>query len=77
MARRVMTNFTAGAKTRENTEKKAAKNQVPTGTVKEILKWAGDDPERAARALSVEKASSDPRTSVIDGLKKVIAADEG
>lgn len=77
MARRVMTNFTAGTTSPVKAKKLAAKEEVPSGTVKEVLKWAGDNQDRAERALAAEKASSDPRTSVIEGLKKVLSADEG
>lgn len=43
------------------------RTQVPDGTVAEVLTWAGDDPERRAAALEVEKAGK-KRKGVIEGL---------
>jgi hypothetical protein len=38
---------------------------VPAHNVDEVLAWVGADPDRAAWALSQEKASGDPRVTLI------------
>lgn len=45
-------------------------NDVPRGTAKEVLKWAGSDHERIQRALDKENASNDPRRSLIEDLER-------
>ena len=48
--------------------------EVPTGSVSAILKWVGDDEERAAAALKAEEAGQD-RSSLVTKLKAVLKAD--
>ena len=48
-------------------------SEVPDGTSKEILKWVGDDKERAQAALDKENASSKPRSTLVDDLEKKLA----
>lgn len=43
---------------------------VPVGTVEEVLAWVGEDKDRAARALVVERDSDKPRKSLVDQLKQ-------
>lgn len=45
---------------------------VPEGTAKEILEWVGDDPERAERAIAIEKTEKKPRTTLLADLSKVV-----
>lgn len=54
-------------------------DRVPGGTTEEIRAWVGDDRERAARALAVERAGAKPRTTLVDHLAKLAEdqADEG
>lgn len=40
---------------------------VPSGTVAEVLAWAGDDPDRQAAALAAEKAGKQ-RKGVLEAL---------
>lgn len=47
--------------------------EVPTGTVKEVLEWVGDDKERAQLALDAETEST-ARKSLIQALEEVIDA---
>jgi len=49
---------------------------VPSGSVKKVLAWVGDDQERAAAALNIESERSKPRTSLTDPLMQLLAADE-
>lgn len=46
-------------------------DQVPAGTVDEVLAWVSDDTDRAARALVVEQDSDKPRKGLVDQLKKL------
>lgn len=46
---------------------------VPDGTSKEVLKWVGDDKERAQAALDKENASNKPRSTLVDDLEKKLA----
>jgi hypothetical protein len=45
---------------------------VPDGTTAEILRWVGDDPERAQRALDKEQADDRPRTGLTGELNKIL-----
>lgn len=45
----------------------AATNEVPVGTVVEVLEWVGDNPARRAAALEVERAGKNRKT-VIEAL---------
>jgi hypothetical protein len=40
----------------EAVEDESTEEEVPDGTVKEILEWVGDDKDRAQRALDAEDA---------------------
>ena len=42
-------------------------DDVPDGTVPEILEWAGDDPDRRTRALETERRGKQ-RKGILDGL---------
>lgn len=44
-------------------------SDVPDGTVQEVLDWVGDDPERAQRALDVERSGQN-RSSLVAELEK-------
>jgi hypothetical protein len=44
---------------------------VPDGTIKEVLDWVGDSKDRAAQAEKSEKASDEPRQTLLHRLKKV------
>lgn len=53
-------------------------DEVPAGTVEEVMRWVGNDPERADRALDVEEDAKKPRATLIEKLMAVIdAEDEG
>lgn len=42
---------------------------VPSGTVRYLLEWVGDDPARIRAALAAELARPRPRRSLIDSLE--------
>lgn len=44
-------------------------NEVPSGTVKELKEWVGEDSDRARRALAVENANPKPRASLVSYLE--------
>lgn len=44
---------------------------VPTGSIKEVLAWVGDDAEKAQKALDAEN-SGDKRSSLISKLESII-----
>lgn len=46
---------------------------VPDGPANEVLAWVGDDPDRAAAALTVEQAAAKPRSTLVDQLTKLAA----
>lgn len=48
-------------------------NQVPSGTVSEVLQWVGDNQDRAERALAVEKNNNKPRKVLVKELKALIS----
>ena len=56
--------------------KEAAAEAVPSGSVKEVLAWIGDNEDRAARALDAEYERDEPRVTVIEGIEKVIELEE-
>jgi hypothetical protein len=43
---------------------------VPDGTVDEVVRWVGDDPGRASRALNVERAGQN-RTTLVSQLESL------
>lgn len=45
--------------------------EVPVGSVAEVLEWVGDDQERAKRALEVEKAGH-KRKTLLKQLKDMV-----
>lgn len=47
---------------------------VPDGTVDDVLGWVDDSPERAAAALDIEEARSKPRSSLVEALAAIIDA---
>ena len=47
--------------------------KAPTGTVKEVLEWVGDDKERARLALDAEHEGPQ-RKSLISSLEEVLNA---
>jgi len=49
-------------------------NGVPKGSTKEVIKWVGDDLEKAALALEAEKNDKKPRKGLIEELNDVLAA---
>lgn len=46
-------------------------DEVPRGTMPDVLNWVEAYPERARAALEVEQARDDPRTSLITKLRKI------
>jgi len=46
--------------------------QVPSGTIPVVEAWVGSDLARARAALSVERASTDPRPSLIRKLEQLV-----
>lgn len=85
MTRRVLTNFRARDFKAEAAEVEAApvpepapkpeSNEVPTGTSAEIAEWAGDDKDRAQRALDTENENPQPRKGLVKQLEAVLADD--
>lgn len=49
-----------------------AETTVPVGTVGELLKWVGDDKDRARRVLAQENSEDKPRKSLTAQLQEVI-----
>lgn len=49
-------------------------DDVPAGTMADVLAWVGDDKERARAAVKAEKARPDPRTSLLAKLAKIADA---
>lgn len=54
----------------------ASENDVPSGTVPEILTWVGDDVDRAERALDKEKADKKPRKGLVSQLEEILGTEE-
>lgn len=51
--------------------------EVPTGTVPEILSWVGEDVERAKKALDVETSGdSKPRKGLVSQLTELIPSSD-
>jgi len=44
---------------------------VPTGSVSNILKWVGQDADKAKAAYDVEKEDTKPRVSLLTALKEL------
>lgn len=49
-----------------------SEDEVPAGTVPEVLNWVGEDKERAEKALAEEKKADKPRKGLIKALDEVI-----
>ncbi|MEV0608122.1 hypothetical protein AB0I61_17325 [Polymorphospora rubra] len=47
-------------------------DEVPTGSIADVLEWVGDDPDRAQRALDAEQAGK-ARTSLMPELERLAA----
>jgi hypothetical protein len=78
MSNRVQTNFTADGGSEDSSSRvarAAAADEVPHGTVREVLDWVGTDKARAKKAIAVEKRN-DSRVSVIEAAQKILSADE-
>lgn len=45
--------------------------QAPEGTVREVLSWVNGDKARAQRALDKENEDDEPRSSLVDRLRKI------
>jgi len=45
---------------------------VPAGSIKDVLAWVGTDVERAHKALDAEKASDESRSSLITKLEAIV-----
>lgn len=43
--------------------------ELPDGTSAEVLAWVGDDPDRSAKALAAERASDNPRSTLVARLE--------
>lgn len=46
-------------------------DQVPAGSVTDVLAWVGDDLERAAAVLTAEQAAAAPRKTLLEQLGKL------
>ena len=53
----------------------ASEDDVPSGTVPEVLTWVGDDVERAQKALDEEVANDKPRKGLVAQLQEMIDAE--
>lgn len=51
-----------------------ATSEVPTGTIKEVLDWVGDDADRAVEALT-EEESGERRKTLTKALEDIIEKD--
>ena len=51
----------------------SAESSVPTGSVREIMDWVGDDKDRAQSALDQENSKDDSRVSLVRQLEAKIA----
>lgn len=51
-------------------------SDVPSGTIKKVLAWVGDDKDRAQAALDAENADESPRKSLVEKLEEMILTDE-
>lgn len=51
-------------------------DKAPSGNMKKVLAWVGDDPTRAATALAAEQARAKTRASLVASLDAIIAGGE-
>jgi hypothetical protein len=56
----------------EDDDKSDESEPVPAGTTAEILRWVGDDKQRAQQALDKEQAEDKPRGGLTGELKKIL-----
>jgi hypothetical protein len=54
----------------------ADENDVPQGTVPEVLSWVGDDKDRAQKALDAENENDKPRKSLVSELEEVLSEED-
>ncbi len=47
-------------------------DDVPSGTVPEILSWVGEDKDRAQKALDAEKDDDKPRKGLVKSLEEIL-----
>lgn len=55
------------------TEPEQPADDVPTGTVAEVLAWVDGDPDKAQLALDAEHARALPRVTLVADLEKLLA----
>ncbi len=48
-------------------------DKAPSGNIKKVLAWVGDDHSRAATALEAETARAKTRASLVETLEAIIA----
>lgn len=53
----------------------AGPEDVPSGTVPEVMTWVGDDPVRAQKALDAEVENDKPRKGLVEQLSEMIDAE--
>lgn len=53
-----------------------ATSAVPSGSIKKVLAWVGDDPARATAALADELARTKPRPTLLEALTPIAATTE-
>lgn len=56
----------------EGSDRPGSGDQVPDGTIAEVLDWVGDDSDRAVAALEAEEERDQSRTTLVAALEKVI-----
>jgi hypothetical protein len=49
-----------------------ARDELPAGTIAELIRWVDDDPVRAAALLDRELSSTAPRTTLIARLSAIV-----
>lgn len=52
-----------------------AGDEVPDGTVDEVLAWVGDDKAKAQQALDAEEDADKPRTTLVEALEAMVEAE--
>jgi hypothetical protein len=50
-----------------------ATDDVPVGTIKEVINWVGDDVDRAKAAVAAEEKAENPRPTLFARLEKVLS----
>lgn len=53
----------------ESAQQAEIENRPPTGSVSELLAWAGDDPDRRAALLTREQSAAKPRKTLLEALE--------